>query len=114
MLSNKNTTILPTDSSGYIIIHPHYDRYFEHIEIVDGLLYKGLTPKGTKTIEMCNLTRIGLLSERAKLLITKDQENFHYSKLLITYMQNYTWIPNMDKLLKDIQELMESLDVPKE
>ena len=112
VLSNKNATFLPTDSSGYIIIHPHYDRYFDHIEIVDGLLYKGLTPKGTKTIEICNLTRIGLLSERAKQLITKEQEKFRYSKLLITYTQNYTWIPNMDELLKEIQELMERLDVP--
>lgn len=112
VLSDKNTAVLPADSLGYIIIHPHFDRYFEHIEIVDGLLYKGLTPKGTKTIEICNLTRIGLLSERAKLLITKEQEKFRYSKLLITYTQNYTWIPNMDELLKEIQELMERLDVP--
>lgn len=112
VLSNKNTTILPTDSSGYIIIHPYYDRYFDHIEIVDGLLYKGLTPKGTKTIEICNLTRIGLLSERAKQLITKDQENFHYSRLLITYSQNFKWIADTDKLLKEIQELIESLEVP--
>lgn len=114
VLSNKNVTILPTDSSGYLIIHPHIDHYFEHIEIVDGLLYKGLTPKGTKTIELCNLTRIGLLSERAKLLIMNDQENFHYSKLLITYTQNSMWIGDMGVLLKEIQELMERLDVPME
>lgn len=114
VLSDKNTKSLPTESSGYLIIHPHIDRYFEHIEIVDGLLYKGLTSKGVKTIELCNLTRIGLLSERAKLLITKDQENYRYSKLLITYTQNYMWIANMDELLKEVQELMESLDVPME
>ena len=112
VLSDKNTAVLPADSSGYIIIHPHFDRYFEHIEIVGGLLYKGLTPKGTKTIEICNLTRIGLLAERAKQLITKDQENFRYSKLLITYTQNSMWIADTDKLLKEIQELMERLDVP--
>lgn len=112
VLSDKNTKSLPTDSSGYLIIHPHFDRYFEHIEIVDGLLYKGLTPKGVKTIELGNLTRIGLLTERAKLLIMKDQENFHYSNLLITYTQNYMWIANMDELLKEIQELMERLEVP--
>lgn len=112
VLSNQDTTILPTESSGYIIIHPHYDRYFDHIEIVDGLLYKGLTPKGTKTIEICNLTRIGLLTERAKQLITKEQEKFRYSKLLITYTQNSMWIADTDKLLKEIQELMERLDAP--
>lgn len=114
VLSDKNALVLPMDSSGYIIIHPHFDHYSEHIEIVDGLLYRGLTPKGIKTIEICNLTRIGLLLERAKQLVMKDQENFHYSKLLITYTQNCMLIANMDEFLKGIQELMESLDVPME
>lgn len=112
VLNDKDAKILPMDSFGYLIIHPHLDRYFEHIEIVDGLLYKGLTPKGTKTIEICNLTRTGLLSERAYQLIRKDQESFHYSKLLVTYTQNYMCIANMDELLQEIQKLMESLDVP--
>lgn len=114
VLSDENVTILPTESSSYLIIHPHFDHYFEHIEIVEGLLYKGLTPKGVKTIELCNLTRVSLLSERAKQLITKDHENFHYSKLLLTYTQNYMWIENMDDLLEEIQELMVGLDVPME
>lgn len=114
VLSDKNTTSLPTDSSGYLIIHPHFDHYFEHIEIIDGLLYKGLTPKGIKTIELCNLTRIGLLFERAKELIKNDHANFRYSKLLITYTQNYMCIADMNNLLKEIQELMDSLDVPRE
>lgn len=112
VLSDKNTKSLPTDSSGYLIIHPHFDRYFEHIEIVDGLLYKGLTSKGVKTIEICNLTRVDLLVERAKQLIQKDNEQNPYSKLMITYTLNSMWIENMDKLLKEIQELMERLEVP--
>lgn len=114
VLSDKNVKILPTDSSGYLIIHPHYDRYFDHIEIMDGLLYKGLTPKGAKTIEICKLTRVDLLVERAKLLIQKDNEQNPYSKLMITYTLNSMWIGDMDKLLKEIQELMERLDVPME
>lgn len=60
VLDNKDIKDLPTESSDYLIIHPHIDRYFDNIEIVDGLLYKGLTPKGEYTIKICNLYSIGV------------------------------------------------------
>ena len=88
------------------IIHPHIDRYFDNIEIVDDLLYKGLTPKGEYTIKICNLTRPELLSERAKLFILKEQEPDSYSMLLMTYSQNYIWIGDMVELLDEIKKLM--------
>ena len=110
VLDNTDITDLPTESSDYLIIHPHLDRYFDNIEIVDGLLYKGLTKKGEYTIKLCNLTRSELLSERARVFIQQEQEPDSYSKLLITYIHNFRWIGDMDKLLDEIKNLMNMLE----
>lgn len=110
VLDNKDMTDFPKESSDYLIIHPHIDRYFDNIEIVDGLLYKGLTPKGEYTIKICNLTRPELLSERAKSFIMQEQEPDSYSKLLMTYSQNYLWIGDMGELLDEIKDMMMTID----
>ena len=110
VLDNTDITDLPTESSDYLIIHPHLDRYFDNIEIVDGLLYKGLTKKGEYTIKLCNLTRPELLSERARVFIQQEQEPDSYSKLLITYIHNFRWIGDMDNLLDEIKNLMNMLE----
>ena len=110
VLDNTDITDLPTESSDYLIIHPHIDRYFDNIEIVDGLLYKGLTKKGEYTIKLCNLTRPELLSERARVFIQQEQKPDSYSKLLITYIHNFRWIGDMDNLLDEIKNLMNMLE----
>lgn len=110
VLDNTDITDLPAESSDYLIIHPHIDRYFDNIEIVDGLLYKGLTKKGEYTIKLCNLTRPELLSERARVFIQQEQEPDSYSKLLITYIHNSRWIGDMDKLLDEIKKMMNMLE----
>ena len=110
VLDNTDITDLPTESSDYLIIHPHLDRYFDNIEIVDGLLYKGLTKKGEYTIKLCNLTRSELLSERARVFIQQEQKPDSYSKLLITYIHNFRWIGDMDNLLDEIKNLMNMLE----
>ena len=110
VLENKEIADLPTGSSDYLIIHTHIDRYFDNIEIVDGLLYKGLTKKGEYTIKLCNLTRPELLSERARIFIQQEQEPDSYSKLLITYIHNSRWIGDMNNLLDEIKNLMKMLE----
>lgn len=110
VLENRDIADLPAKSSDYLIIHPHIDRYFDNIEIVDGLLYKGLTEKGENTIKLCNLTRPELLSERARIFIQQEQDPDSYSKLLITYIHNSRWIGDMDNLLDEIKNLMKMLE----
>ncbi len=100
---------LPLSSSDYVIIHPHFDKYFDNIQIVDNLLYVGLTKKGINTIEICNLMRPELLLERAKNFIKSEQYDGAYSKLLIMYYQNLQFIGDFDGLLKKIEELVELL-----
>lgn len=111
VLSSDKYTNLPSHSSDYLIVHPHLDNYFEHIQIVDGLLYKGLTKKGKFTIKTCNLTRVGLLTERAKLLITKEQPPFSYSQIFITCTMNPQCIGNLDELLEEIHKLLKRYGV---
>lgn len=107
VLRGGNYVTLPTETSEYIIVHPHKDRYSEHIEIIDGLLYKGLTGKGARTIEICNLTRVGLLSERAKNII-KNEHGGAFAKLMNVCSCNPFLISNMDELIESIKELIDN------
>lgn len=74
VLSNEvNTYVsLPDDSSEYIIIHPHRDKYSKHIQIIDDIIYKGISDKGKKTIEICNLDRYELAVDRAEEKMIKE------------------------------------------
>lgn len=106
VLVDTGCTKLPVESSGYLIIHPHMDNYFDHIEIVDGLIYKGLTPKGIKTIELCNLTRTPLLAERAKMYIKSEQTEGTFARLFITYTLNSRYIENLEELQNEVQQII--------
>lgn len=54
----RNTTRkkFPNESKHYLIVHPHFDSYEEHIRWF-GDVCAPLTDKGAKTLVMCNLTR---------------------------------------------------------
>jgi uncharacterized protein (TIGR02646 family) len=56
--TSKAKKILPTRSDLYIIIHPHFDDYSQHIEVIKaGAYYVAKTKKGEKTISICGLNR---------------------------------------------------------
>ncbi|HEM7950361.1 HNH endonuclease [Citrobacter koseri] len=56
--TSKATKILPTRSDLYLIIHPHFDEYSQHIEVIKpGAFYVAKTKKGEKTIGICGLNR---------------------------------------------------------
>ncbi len=58
----------PKRSSSYRIVHPHFDKYDEHIRVFSGLVYVPVngSKKGRATIEVCNLARFSDMFE-AKL-----------------------------------------------
>ncbi|QUM90198.1 hypothetical protein HWV03_16015 [Moritella sp. 36] len=56
---NKVRKKYPRSSSGFSIIHPHFDDYEEHIEIYYRKWYIDLTPKGHFTIGACKLNQRG-------------------------------------------------------
>lgn len=65
VLVDQNVKTYPTSGDGFKIIHPLYDKYSDHIELVGGILYRGKTDKGIFTINTCHLYRVELAEERA-------------------------------------------------
>jgi 5-methylcytosine-specific restriction endonuclease McrA len=56
VLLNAERKTYPKDSAAFLIIHPHFDRFEEHIFCND-FVYIGKTKKGKKTIYVCDLLR---------------------------------------------------------
>ena len=56
--NSKAKTNLPIKSEQYLIIHPHFDNYKDHITVIEaGLLYIAKSPKGENTIKILSLNR---------------------------------------------------------
>ncbi|RWX57204.1 HNH endonuclease [Photobacterium chitinilyticum] len=54
----------PKNCSCYLIIHPHFDEYYDNILVIkEGFYYVALKKKGEKTIEVCKLNRFYEFSE---------------------------------------------------
>lgn len=69
--STKNVLLKPVrnyprSSAPFRIIHAHYDKYSQHINILENCVYVPLTPKGSETITFCELFRLRLAEENSK------------------------------------------------
>lgn len=98
VLKDKTVVSLPKDSDSYKLVHPHIDRYSDHINIIDDILYEGLTKKGKETIRICELNRYELAADRAEDKIkegkTIDEKALlslvnHKGKHLINVMEKF-------------------------
>jgi hypothetical protein len=56
VLVSRRRKTYPKTSAGFLIVHPHFDRYEDHI-FHRGMVYFGKTKKGTSTIYVCDLLR---------------------------------------------------------
>ena len=104
---DESVTQLPTDATSYLLIHPYLDRYSEHIELVEDVLYKGVTEKGKYTIELCKLNRFELAATRADEKIR--HKSSAYTKLMLTLVnvEHKTLVDNIDKFIKRIKECID-------
>ena len=58
VLVNKGRRTFPNKSKDYIICHPHFDVYSDHVRVIgEAVLYLPRTKKGQALIEMCGLLR---------------------------------------------------------
>ena len=57
VLKNSKRKRFPKKSEDYIIVHPHFDVYDEHIQIIAKEIYRPKDEKGKQTIEVCGLLR---------------------------------------------------------
>lgn len=97
-LVDESVVEYPFESSAFKIIHPFFDNYSEHIEIVDDLIYKAKTEKGKFTINTCKLFRLDLVTDRARLKMKSDKPESVLTKIL-SYLDN---VDNKDTLKKEI------------
>lgn len=107
VLDRQNRVRFPQKSEAYKIVHPHFDNYFEHIQvIIVGVMYVGRTPKGRTTARVYGLDRFcldaGLPHEKrlnddiinlSKQLLVADSHNYEFiekkilSKLILKHAQ---------------------------
>lgn len=58
VLKNKNLKRFPSKPSQYLIVHPHFHEYEEHIDIlVEDVFYRPISQEGVFTIVNCGLLR---------------------------------------------------------
>lgn len=58
VLKNKSRINFPSESSDYLIFHPHFDNYEDHVKILSiSGFYLPRTDKGRALVEVCGLLR---------------------------------------------------------
>lgn len=107
VLRNKHVINLPHKSTSYLIVHPHIDQYSSHIEIVDDILYKGLTTKGRNTIQICGLDRYELAADRAEEKIKTEGHEYERVILELISRMRKPLVNVLDKFEERIHEICE-------
>ena len=104
VLDDPKTTTYPKTGSGFKIIHPMYDKYSEHIELVGGVLYKGKTNKGMFTIETCHLYRVDLAEERVDMKKYAENKGNIIAELINLLRMPDTYVDDREKFKKIVTE----------
>ncbi|GAA3783884.1 HNH endonuclease [Flavobacterium ginsengiterrae] len=65
----KSIVRYPKNSKNVTIIHAHYDKYDENINIIDNCIFEPISKKGSHTITVCELFRIKIAEKKAKEVI---------------------------------------------
>lgn len=122
LVSTKKITKFPARSSAYLIVHPHFDNYDDHIRVVvAGQLYEWITPKGRETLHIYGLDRFLKIADRSKLpgsnlrrllvsaLLSKDNDTYDSAELELL---EYLALKHSDKLGPQLSvDLLKSLRV---
>lgn len=58
-LTDPTVTAYPSSAASFLVIHPHFDHWEEHID-KSGLVFRPLSDKGTWTVKHCKLGRFAL------------------------------------------------------
>lgn len=67
VLVDDDITEYPENSNAFIIFHPYFDNYEDHLcLVIDELFIKSISDKGDKTIEICKLDNVQLAFNRAR------------------------------------------------
>jgi len=106
VLANPQTRIYPNASNGFKIIHPLYDRYSDHIELIEGILYKGKTEKGVFTIETCHLYRVGLAEERVDKKMHNQNKGKIIAELVYLTTLSQQYVDDVEKFQSVVSDIV--------
>ena len=107
VLVDPQTSTYPNVGDGFKIIHPLYDRYSDHIELLGGVLYRGKTDKGVFTIEKCHLHRVGLAEERAAQKMYMENKGSIIAELIhLTTISNH-YVDDQDDFIRYVMDIVE-------
>ena len=106
VLDNPQTRTYPKTSNGFKIIHPLYDRYSDHIELIGGILYKGKTKKGKFTINTCHLYRVELAEERVdQKMYTQNEGSIIADLVQLTILPN-VYVDRKEEFLQYVKSIV--------
>ena len=74
----------PKRSASYLIVHPHFDEFDDHISVFAGYIYtpRAGSAKGKETISRCNLTRFADVFEGRKGRVCDSRYEADVAQLL--------------------------------
>ena len=106
VLVNPKTKNYPKVGNGFKIIHPLYDRYSDHIELVGGILYRGKTAKGVFTINTCHLYRVELAEERVdQMMFEENKGNIIVELVRLTALPEL-YVDEKDEFLQYVTDIV--------
>jgi len=108
VLANPNTKTYPRNGSGFKIIHPLYDRYSEHVDLIGGILYRGKTDKGRFTIATCHLYRVKLAEERVTQLKIEENKGTIIAGLMKLLSQSEMYVDDNKKFIQRVTKIVDS------
>lgn len=106
VLADYDGEALTKISTDYKIIHPHLDKYSQHINILDGIFYVGITDKGKNTITTCVLDRYELAADRAEEIIKNEGDIYEHIMLALTEKREKPLVNVVDTFVERIKEMI--------
>lgn len=102
-ICNLHAPNYPTNPNDFLLVYPYKDRYSEHIEIRNDIIYVGKTTKGKATVDVCHLNRLEVTSARAENVIKSEAHGFVSVFLLVNNPAYAAVIEDKDKLIKRLR-----------
>lgn len=104
VLVDPESESYPNNSDGFNIIHPLYDKYSEHIELVGDVLYRGKTDKGRFTINTCHLYRVDLAEERVDMKRYAEKKGNIIAELINLLKMPDNYVDDREKFIEIVTE----------
>jgi uncharacterized protein (TIGR02646 family) len=82
----------PKDHEKFLIVHPHFSNYSDHICLLGGIIYSGKDQRGNNTIGICELTRPGLARNNALKTIEQSMNPLELDVEIIRTCDDATMI----------------------